>query len=147
VTSNRDRDEDAGGGSRLRWLLGVLAVLAIGLVVVWWPGCRQYPAVTSKESLQLMKLLYAACNTRDTARLARVEQGVEGLARAGHLTAPEQEAFGKIIGLAKAGDWAGAEKASFKFAQDQVGQGHPAPEGDDHDHDHKEKSPKGKAGR
>ena len=51
----------------------------------------------------------------------------------------EQEAFAKIIGMAKAGDWERAEKAAFKFAQDQVGQG----SGETHvQEQHDKKSPK-----
>ena len=70
-----------------------------------------------------MKLLYAACNSKDPARLARVEQGMEKMTRESKLAPAEQEAFAKIIGMAKAGEWERAEKAAFKFAQDQVGQG------------------------
>ena len=71
-----DRDEDAPGNSRPRWLLGVAGVMAAACAVVWWPGCRQYPAVSSRESLQMMKLLYTACNTKDPTRLEKVEQGL-----------------------------------------------------------------------
>ena len=45
---------------RLWQMIGATGILLIPLLVIWWPGCRQYPAVTSKESLGLMKLLYAA---------------------------------------------------------------------------------------
>lgn len=123
-------------------LWGVLTALAVAAVVVWWPGCRQYPPVTSKESLGLMKLLYAACNTRDEARLGKVEQGVEKLTRDGKMTPGERAGFAHVIGKARAGDWAAAEDAAFKFAQDQVGVGHPDP--DPHDHP---PPPKGKAKR
>jgi hypothetical protein len=107
-------------------------LLAIPLLIDWWPGCRQYPAVSSEEGLYLMKLLYTACNTKDTARLTKVEQGVEKASREGKLSPPEQEAFAKIVGMAKKGEWQDVERAAFKFAQDQVGQGHPAPKMDDH---------------
>jgi hypothetical protein len=40
--------------------------------------------------------------------------------------APEEKAgFDRIIGMAKAGKWEDAEKAAFKMAEDQVGQGDP----------------------
>ena len=120
-------DDDAPDRGRLGKLLGVAGLVAIPLLVVWWPGCREYPPVSSREGLQMMKLLYAACNTRDPQRLSQVEQGTSKLAREGKLTQEEQEAFGKILALARAGEWEDAEKAAFKFAQDQVGQGHPAP--------------------
>lgn len=128
VISNHD--DGAPDRRRLWSLVGVAGVLAIPFLVIWWPGCREYPAVSSRESLYLMKLLYTACNTKDPARLAKVEQGVEKAARDGKLSPPEQEAFAKIIGMAKRGEWQDAERAAFRFAQDQVGQGHPAPHGD-----------------
>ena len=107
-----------------KWLL-IAGVVAVGSIIAAgvWSGCREYPAVTSEESLSLMKLLYAACNTKDPVRLAKVEEGVDRATREGKLSAAEQEAFAKILGMAKAGDWERAEKAAFKFAQDQVGQG------------------------
>jgi hypothetical protein len=40
-----------------------------------------------------------------------------------------------FIARAKAGDWKTAEQASFRFAEDQVGVGHPADAHHDH-HDH-----------
>lgn len=100
----------------------------IPLLVIWWPGCREYPAVTSEEGMYLMQLLYTACNTKDPVRLTKTEQGVEKATHEGKLSMAEQKAFAKIIGLAKQGQWQDAEKAAFKFAQDQVGQGHPKSE-------------------
>lgn len=132
MTSSRDPGDEPDR-SRLRWLIGALVVLAVPFVVIWWPGCREYPAVTSKESLSLMKLLYAACNTKDPVRLAKVEQGIEQLSRAGKMTTAEKDGFDKILGLAKGGDWAAAEKAAFKFAEDQIGVGHPSSH-DQHKH-------------
>jgi len=117
----------------MRWLLGALLLLALPLLVVWWPGCRQYPPVSSKESLELMKLLYSACNTKDEKRIAKVEEGIEKLTREGKMAPAERESFDKIIGLARAGNWEKAEEAAFKFAQDQVGVGHPNPDGPHHE--------------
>jgi hypothetical protein len=122
---------------RLRGLVLTLGGLSSLLLLVWWPGCRQYPAVSSKEGLYLMKLLYSATNTKDNVRLTKVEEGVEKAARAGALTPPEQAAFAKIIGMARNGDWANAENSAFRFAQDQVNQGHAAPKNDEHRHEHK----------
>lgn len=120
---------DASAESTRSWWLGAAAVpLAVAVAVVWWPGCRQYPAVTSEQSLGLMKLLYAACNTKDPARLAKVERGVEQAVREGKMSPAEQQAFGKILALAKESKWPEAEAAALRFARDQVGVGHPAPE-------------------
>ena len=137
-------NDDESGGSRRRWLVGAMVILAIPLAVIWWPGCRQYPPVSSKESLELMKLLYSACNTKDEKRLAEVEKGVEQLTREGKMKPAEREGFDKISRMARAGKWEQAEDAAYKFAQDQVGVGHPDPDGRDHDHDKKGKTPKGK---
>ena len=126
MNSNHDDTPDR---RRIWWLSGAAGLLAVPLLVLWWPGCRQYPPVTSKESLGLIKLLYTACNTKDPARLAKVEQGMDKAISQGKMTPPEQAAFHQIIGLAKAGDWKRAEKAAFKFAQDQVGQGSNASRG------------------
>jgi hypothetical protein len=136
-----NHDEDGPAPARGRWLCGLAGVLAIPAAVIWWPGCREYPAVTSREGMYHMQLLYTAANTRDPARLERVERGVEKLSQEGKLTPAEREAFGSIIGQARAGDWAAAEAAAFKFAQDQVGRGHPAPDDPDH-HDKKKAGPR-----
>jgi hypothetical protein len=134
-STQASRDEDAPDRRRLWILLALAGLLVIPLAIIWWPRFRKYPPVTSRESLQLMKLLYAACNTRDLARLSRVEQGVEELKREGKLAAAEQGAFESIIATARSGDWEAAEQAGFKFAEDQVGVGHPAAP-HDHGHDH-----------
>jgi hypothetical protein len=140
---------DADDRRRLRRLLGAAGVLAVPLLVVWWPGCREYPAVTSKASLVLMKLLYTACNTKDPARLSQVERGVEKAAGDGRMSPAERQAFADIVRMAKAGDWGRAEAAAFQFAQDQVGRGSADTRGhhDPHDHPRQKKSPKGTAKR
>lgn len=119
------------GSSRSPWLGGLAGILVVPLAIVWWPGCRQYEPVRSREALGLMQLLYAACNTKDPVRLARVESGLDQLAREGKLSTGERTGFDRVLAMAKAGDWSRAEAAAFKFAQDQVGVGHPAPEGHD----------------
>ncbi len=117
-----------GDSRRARWLGALAAGLFVPLALVWWPGCRQYSPVTSRESLGLMQLLYTACNTKDPVRLAKVESGLEKLAREGKMAPEERRGFDRILAMAKANDWAAAEAAAFKFAQDQVGVGHPDPE-------------------
>lgn len=119
---------------RTIWLAILASVLAVPLAILWWPNWRQYPPATSPESMQTMKLLYAACNTKDTVRLKTVEERIEKLTRADKLSAAEQNAFAKILQMAHAGDWERAEKAAFRFAQDQVGVGHPAPKDQHHQH-------------
>jgi hypothetical protein len=109
--------------TRLRTLAVLAAVLAVPIVIVWWPGCRQYPPVTSRESLSLMRLLNTACNTKDAVRLAKAEKQFQSLDRAGKLAPKERAAFESIISHAKAGDWESAETAAYKMAEDQIGLG------------------------
>lgn len=120
TTRHLRHDDDAPEATRLRWLLSLCAILFMACLLLYWPGCRQYPEATSAESMKLMKLLYAACNTRDAVRLRRAEQRLEQVIRAGKMTEREQESFRKILNLARDGEWEQAEKASFRFAQDQV---------------------------
>ena len=134
-------NDDAPTRGRLRWLVGALGLLAVPLVIVWWPGCRQYPPVTSREALTVLRLLNTACNTRDPQRLAEAQRRIADLDQQGKLSAKEKAAFEKIVGLAHAGKWEDAEAAAFKMAQDQVGVGHPDPD------DHSEKKPRSGAGR
>ncbi len=103
-----------------RWLWGLLGVLAVAAAVVWWPGCRKYPQVTSPEALSLARRLYTACNTRHEGRLATVEAEVDRLTQQGILTPREEEAFRFIVGLARAGQWERAERESFRLAKDQL---------------------------
>jgi hypothetical protein len=117
-------NDDTTPSSRVRWLMAIVVMLAVAVTIVWWPGCRQYPPVSSPESLQLMKLLYAACNTKDTIRLTKVEQGIATLSAQGKFTDRERSSFESIVAMAKSGEWSRAEAAAFKFAQDQVGMGH-----------------------
>lgn len=133
---------DESNRTRLRWLIGSALLLAIPLAIIWWPGCRQYPPVTSRESLKLLQLLNTACNTQDTQRLAEAERRFAELERKGKLSAGEKAGYEKIVGLARSGKWAAAEAAAFKMAQDQVGVGHPDPE--DHDHHHHPHPQKGR---
>lgn len=134
--------DSEGDSRRARWLGGLAVALFVPLALVWWPGCRQYSPVTSRESLGLMQLLYTACNTRDPVRLAKVETGLEKLAREGKMGPDERGGFERILAMAKASEWAKAEAAAFKFAQDQVGVGHPDPDAEESkDHTSKKSVP------
>lgn len=125
-------DADDAGRSRLRWLLPALALLLIPFTAMWWPGCREFPPVTSRESLKLMQLLNSACNTKDPHRLAMAERQLAELVAKSKVTEKEKAAYDKIISMANAGHWKEAEAAAFKMAVDQVGQGHADPHGHKH---------------
>lgn len=120
-------DHDATGwGAWFGWAVGLVGFVGIALGILAWSGCRQYPTVSSRESMNLVKSLYTACNTRDSERLSKVEQKLDMLVREDKVTPAEQAAFRRIISLAQAGDWASAERAAHRFAQDQIGRGHAA---------------------
>lgn len=110
----------SAGGRPRSWLWGLLGVLTLAAVVVWWPGCRKYPPVTSPEALSLVRRLYTACNTRQEGRLAAVEVEVDRLTQQGILTPREEEAFRYIVGLAREGKWERAERECFRLAEDQL---------------------------
>lgn len=102
------------------WKVALLGIVCSLLLLIWWPGCRQYPEVTSPESLRLMKMLYAACNTRNVQRLDRTVGALDKLVREGKVTPAEKDSFSRIVETARQGRWEEAEKAAFRFAQDQV---------------------------
>jgi hypothetical protein len=143
VTTNDD--ERQPNRARLRRLIGAVVLLTVPLAVVWWPGCRQYPPVTSREALKVVQLLNSASNTKVPKRLADAERRLADLDRQGKLSPGEKAGFENIVGLAKAGKWEDAERAAFQFAQDQVGQGDDDPDRH-HDHDH-HKHPHPKTGK
>lgn len=120
---NTKRNFEEGTPKHLRVMGWTAAVLAALVAVVWWPGCRQYPPVTTRENLDLIKQFYTACNTRDPARLARAEKKLDQLVKGGEVSSSEEAGFRRIADLAKGGDWSSAESAALRFAKDQVGQG------------------------
>jgi hypothetical protein len=98
-------------------LLGLLVVV---IVAIWWPRGRVYPRVPSEEGQHIIKMLYTACNTRDTGRLERTQQRLEKAVSDGTLEGSHADAFRRVIAKARSGDWAGAEADAFRFAEDQV---------------------------
>lgn len=99
---------------------GGIGVLLMAAILGWWRSGEEYPAVSSPESLHLMRALYTACSSRNDARLATVEENVGGAMARGLLDEAEYQAFEKIIALARSGDWPSATSESYRFAQDQV---------------------------
>jgi hypothetical protein len=83
-------------------------------------GCREHPRVTSRESLDLIKQVYTACNTQNAARLTSCKEKLAELVANGRLTPPERESFEQIIAQAEAGNWQAAAAESLQFARDQV---------------------------
>ncbi len=83
-------------------------------------GCREHPQVTSRESLDLIKQVYTACNTRNPDRLSKCKVKLGELSEQGLLTDRERTSFETILKSAEAGDWNTAQASSLQFARDQV---------------------------
>lgn len=83
-------------------------------------GCREHPRVTSAESLEFIKQVYTACNTKNSERLTACRSKFDELISQGQLGPAEQESFRKILGMAEAGEWQEAERSSLQFARDQI---------------------------
>lgn len=94
--------------------------LGVGLMLCSMMGCREHPRVTSRESLDFIKQVYTACNTRNQERLTVCRQKLDELAASGELSEAEQESFRSIISSAESGDWASAQRSSLQFARDQM---------------------------
>ena len=109
--------------SRLLWQLAALAVLLIGLAVIYWPAGRKYPPATSREAYIIMDAVHTACNTKNSSSLDKIEAYIAREKAKGKLGAAEEDAFTRIIATARAGRWSEAEREAFRFSQDQVGRG------------------------
>ncbi len=93
--------------------------MGLGLALFWMMGCREHPRVTSRESLDLIKQVYTACNTRNQERLAASRQKLDQLATAGQLSQPSKISFRRILSTAESGDWESAQRSSLQFARDR----------------------------
>jgi len=109
--------------SRLVWSLAALAILLIGLAVVYWPAGRKYPPATSREAYVIMDALHTACNTKNSGSLDKIEVYIAREKAEGKLGAAEEDVFARIIATARAGRWSEADREAFRFSQDQVGRG------------------------
>lgn len=97
-----------------------LKICTVSLIAIMLAGCRDHPRVTSRESLDLIKQVYTACNTRNTERLSKCKQAISELSENGQLSEAEKSSFQSIVDLAEAGDWQTAQAESLQFARDQV---------------------------
>ena len=83
-------------------------------------GCREHPRVTSRESLDFIKQVYTACNTRNGERLSACRKKLDELVSEGQLSEAEQQSFRGILSSAESGDWESAQRSSLQFARDQL---------------------------
>ena len=95
-----------------------LALLFLALAIV--VGCSRHPKATSRDSLDFIKQVYTACNTRDAKRLAACEERLAELESEKKISVEEVKSFRRAIDIALKGDWEAAQTMALKFAQDQV---------------------------
>lgn len=83
-------------------------------------GCSKHPKATSRDSLDFIKQVYTACNTRDAKRLVACEKRLAELESEKKISVDEVKSFQRVIDIASKGDWEAAQSMALRFAQDQV---------------------------
>lgn len=83
-------------------------------------GCTQHPKATSRESLEFIKQVYTACNTKNAKRLAACEERLAQLESEEKISKEEIKSFQRVFAIASNGDWESAQNLAFQFAKDQV---------------------------
>ncbi|MBX3423245.1 MAG: hypothetical protein KF752_16935 [Pirellulaceae bacterium] len=102
---------------RQKALMGLVTCLTVSLCLI---GCGRQPLVQSPEALSLISQVYTACNTRNEKRIAICQTELDELIAVNKLSDVEQQAFRRILELARNGQWESAEKQALDFANDQV---------------------------
>ena len=83
-------------------------------------GCSQHPKATSRESLEFIKQVYTACNTKDSKRLALCVERLAELQSEEKISKEEVKSFKRVLEIAAKGEWESAQDLAFQFAQDQI---------------------------
>lgn len=96
--------------------IGVLGVLVMLLLV----GCNPQPRATTAESMELIKQVYTACNTKNTERLEKAEARLKTLVDQQLISEDERVEFESIIAQAREGQWEKAQNRALSFAETQV---------------------------
>ena len=96
----------------------IVTLLLIGASL--FVGCSQHPKATSRDSLDLIKQVYTACNTKNAKRLAACEEQLAALESEGKISKQEVKSFRKVLDLAGKGDWDSAQTMALKYAKDQI---------------------------
>lgn len=94
--------------------------LGIAVALLLMVGCNRYPTITSRDTSDLLKKCYTACNTENKNRLAEVKAEIEKCEKENSLTAAELRAFKSIIDKGEAGEWKTAATESLQFAKAQL---------------------------
>ena len=94
----------------------VILITALSLSI----GCRQNPKATTRESLEFIKQVYTACNTKDTKRLTACEARFSELKSNEKISKAEIKSFQRVLDMASKGEWGSAQDLALQFAKDQV---------------------------
>lgn len=95
------------------------AVLCI-LVMLLLVGCNPQPRATTAESMELIKQVYTACNTKNTERLEKAEAKLKTLVDQQLISEDERVEFESIIVQAREGQWEKAQHRALSYAEAQV---------------------------
>ena len=102
--------------SRSGCRLAVMLTVVLSLFV----GCSRHPKATSRESLDFIKQVYTACNTKDAKRLATCEKRLAELQSGEKISKEEIKSFKRVLEIASKGDWESAQNIALQAAKDQV---------------------------
>jgi hypothetical protein len=99
--------------------LGRYSILLV-IAAVLLGGCSKHPKATSRESLDFIKQVYTACNTKNSKRLVECVERLSELESEGKVSSEEIKSFKRILDMAGKGEWDSAQTLALKFASDQV---------------------------
>jgi len=97
-------------------LIGTSLLIVASLFV----GCSQHPKATSRDSMDLIKQVYTACNTKNAKRLSACEERLAALESEGKVSKEEVKSFRKVLDLAGKGEWESAQTMAMQYAKDQI---------------------------
>jgi len=93
-------------------------MILVALILI--AGCGRHPRATSRESLEFIKQVYTACNTKDSKRLATCKERLLELQLKENISKEEVKSFERLLETASQGEWETAQNAALQFARDQV---------------------------
>lgn len=94
--------------------------LMLILFCIAFLGCGRHPKATSRDSLDFIKQVYTACNTKNTKRLATCKERLAELESMQKISIEEVRSFERMLEIATKGDWEAAQSMALKSAQDQI---------------------------
>lgn len=116
------------------WLIPAVIILVVVAFYAyrWWVR----PPAVDHNNLKYIQLLWTAVSSRNEEWVNRVEQAVQERHGAGNMSDAELSHFESIIDTARTGDWESANRASYAFAEAQLGRRRSQSEPESHPHSH-----------